>query len=83
MRLHLTATSERGKEVTKSGNDWIKIEVQNENREIVFEKIIRPSKTIFKGYLEARTAETEKCISCGKIPDYLGRCKCCNKDSGY
>lgn len=23
----------------------------------------------------------EKCISCGIIPDNLGRCKCCNKDA--
>lgn len=33
MKLHLTATSERGKEITKSGNEFIKIEVVDENRE--------------------------------------------------
>lgn len=27
MKLYLTAQSERGKEVTKSGNDWINIEL--------------------------------------------------------
>ena len=36
MKLFLTATSERGKPITKSGNDWIKIEVVDENREVIF-----------------------------------------------
>ena len=32
MRLFTTITSERGKPVTKSGNEYIDIEVQNEHR---------------------------------------------------
>lgn len=35
MKLHLTATSERGKPVTKSGNEYIKIEIKNEKREVI------------------------------------------------
>ncbi len=34
MKLYLTATSERGKPVTKSGNDYIKIEIYNKNQEV-------------------------------------------------
>lgn len=33
MKLFLTATSERGKPVTKSGNDYINMEIIDENRE--------------------------------------------------
>jgi hypothetical protein len=81
MKLFLTATSERGKPITKSGNDWLKFEVVNENREIVFSKVIYPAKVVLKGYLEKRRELVEKCPSCGELPDYLGRCKCCNKDA--
>lgn len=35
MNLHLTAISERGKPVTKSGNDYIDITINDENREAV------------------------------------------------
>ena len=40
MKLFLTATSERGKPITKSGNDWLKIEVVDENRKVIFSKTI-------------------------------------------
>lgn len=32
MKLHLTATSERGKPVTKSGNDYLDLDIRGENR---------------------------------------------------
>jgi len=44
MKLFLTATSERGKPITKSGNDWLKIEVIDENREVIFTKTLKPKK---------------------------------------
>jgi hypothetical protein len=31
--------------------------------------------------LKGKRQKGEKCISCGIIPDNLGRCKCCNKDA--
>jgi hypothetical protein len=40
MKLFAKLNSERGKEITKSGNDWLKIEVQDENRNIIFTKIL-------------------------------------------
>ena len=50
MKLHLTATSERGKPITKSGNDWLKIEVVNEDREIIFTKTFTVDKLKLKGW---------------------------------
>jgi len=50
MKLHLTATSERGKPITKSGNDWLKIEVVNEDREIIFTKTFTADKLKLKGW---------------------------------
>ncbi len=35
MKLHLTANSERGKPITKSGNEYIKIEIFNQARKLV------------------------------------------------
>lgn len=35
MKLFLTATSERGKPVTKSGNDFVAIEVMDSNHDII------------------------------------------------
>lgn len=35
MQLHLTATSERGKPVTKSGNEYIEVKILNENRDTI------------------------------------------------
>lgn len=40
MRLHLTATSERGKSVTKTGNDYIKIGIVNEDRKPLFNIVV-------------------------------------------
>lgn len=37
MKLHLTATSERGKPVTKSGNENLHIQIRNEQREMTAE----------------------------------------------
>lgn len=36
MKLHLTAQSERGKEVTKSANDYLSIEIHNSNRNAIY-----------------------------------------------
>ena len=70
MRLHLTATSERGKPVTKSGNSVIDIEVLNENREVVLDITLQPhgenglvhalirqgdiTKTLWAGFLKGK-----------------------------
>lgn len=35
MKLHLTATSERGKAITKSGNEYIELELKDENRQVI------------------------------------------------
>jgi hypothetical protein len=35
MKLQLTATSERGKSIIKTGNDYLKLEVRDENREVI------------------------------------------------
>lgn len=40
----MTATSERGKPITKSGNDWLKIEVVDEDREIIWSKTFTVTK---------------------------------------
>ncbi len=37
MKLHLTATSERGKPITKSGNDYLELEVKGENKQNILE----------------------------------------------
>jgi hypothetical protein len=69
MKLFLTATSERGKPITKSGNDWLKIEVIDENRQTIFTKTLRPKP--FTGWV---------CAS-GHKQDEDGRCPCCNNDA--
>ena len=35
MKLFLTATSERGKPITKSGNDWLHIDIIDEHRRAI------------------------------------------------
>ncbi len=35
MKLHLEAHSERGKPVTKSGNDFLYLSIKDDNREVV------------------------------------------------
>jgi hypothetical protein len=74
MKLHLTATSERGKPITKSGNDWLKIEVVNEDREIVFSKIITPQ--VVKMKHKTTLLWCEKCQMEMEY-DTLGNCIVC------
>lgn len=75
MKLHLTATSERGKPVTKSGNEFINIDFSNENRECLYRihhtpkaiTLMKGNKTIFQELIEPKTArEWEKgfCFRC-------------------
>jgi hypothetical protein len=61
MKLFLTSTSERGKPVTKSGNDYIEIKIMNENREIIFHQ------HFFPNYIEEkiRKGETVWCMHKG------------------
>lgn len=40
MKLFATIQSERGKEVTKSGNDFINIVIYNKDRRIIYKMII-------------------------------------------
>jgi hypothetical protein len=46
MKLHATITSERGKPVSKSGNDRLEISVVNENRKQVALITILPSGSV-------------------------------------
>jgi hypothetical protein len=61
MKLFLTATSERGKPITKSGNDWLKIEVVNEDREVIFTKTLTAQNDIC--YL-CKNKNRSSCIAC-------------------
>jgi hypothetical protein len=90
MKLFLTATSERGKPVTKSGNDEINITLTTERRQ-KFDIKFTGEEIEVMSYFDSSVEvinydpykqEEEKCPSCNKIPDIFGRCKCCNKDSG-
>jgi len=56
MKLYTTIASERGKTVSKSGNEYLEIEIYNETREKVAEIKITPEK--IEGYIiHARQAE--------------------------
>lgn len=46
MKLFLKARSERGKEITKSGNDKLEIEITNEDRQLLADITVLPSGTI-------------------------------------
>ena len=39
MKLAVKVTSERGKEMLKTGNDFIKIELMDEKRKVIFTKV--------------------------------------------
>ncbi len=45
MKLHLTASSERGKEVTKSGNNYLALEITNDKRETIADIVFYPDNT--------------------------------------
>ena len=45
MKLFTTITSERGKPVTKSGNEFINMEIQDENREVIYNFKIQTTDT--------------------------------------
>ena len=91
MNLHLTATSERGKPVTKSGNEFIRISLVDETRKefASFHIMDMPDGIAIindiddnKAYLEAepKTAREAPCMNCGSIQkekdiDYLGDSK--------
>lgn len=53
MNLHLTTESERGKPVTKSGNDFISIIIKGHNRKNILELKIEDTgdKYTIKGYV--------------------------------
>ena len=56
MKLYATTTSERGKTVSKSGNEYLEIEIYNEKREKVAEIKITPEK--MEGHIiQSRRAE--------------------------
>lgn len=68
MKLFLTAKSERGKPITKSGNDWLEIEVLNEKRQVIFKKTFKQGKDHLK--LEALSDNPCYC-DCGmSVPHY-------------
>lgn len=80
MNLFCKIESERGKPVTKSGNDYIDIEVLNENREVVLDITLQPygenglvhalirqgdiTKTLWAGYLGESKPKTDGNITC-------------------
>lgn len=74
MKLHLTATSERGKPVTKSGNEYLRIEIRNDKREltalITLDEygIILLNKTTDKEFETLFNPKTEE--------EYIRRCAC-------
>lgn len=91
MKLHLTATSERGKPVTKSGNEHVKIDIQDDTRDIIgkvgishkgekiqFEIVMfNPYKRIVHYYhTEPKTArECEVCGENDEIRNTTGICQ--------
>jgi hypothetical protein len=69
MKMFMTATSERGKPITKSGNDWLKIEVIDEDRQVIFTKTLTAEKT--KKWCDTCVMEMpvdikSSCIVCGR-----------------
>lgn len=66
MKLHLTTESERGKPVTKSGNDYIEIKVKGEDRKDFLELKIINEETYYRieGYIiEKSLNRSERYIS--------------------
>lgn len=58
MKIHISAKSERGKEITKSGNDFIEIEVRGEERRLI-------------GYIGIKTFQKGYRIAWKYAPDVL------------
>jgi hypothetical protein len=71
MKLYAKLTSERGKEITKSGNDWLKIEVQDENRNIIFTKTLYPNKTKLKATEPEADEYSCNCNEGGKTENHI------------
>lgn len=80
MKLHLTATSERGKPVTKSGNDALYMVILNENRERAYSIVATPNNiALYRGEVkgenllhyhltkEPKTARERKCEGCDEL----------------
>jgi hypothetical protein len=58
MKLFTTITSERGKPVTKSGNEHITIDLQDEKRDKIASIVITNCKIVVSHYLEKTTVQT-------------------------
>lgn len=48
MKLHLTATSERGKPVSKSGNDFVEVSIMDENRQKIVKLLVAIDEDIIR-----------------------------------
>lgn len=74
MKLYATTSSERGKEVHKSGNEFMQIQISNEKREIFASIEVRPDESIWiKAHGEKHFIVNQKqldafdyCMRCGK-----------------
>ena len=71
MKLFAKMTSERGKEITKSGNDWLKIEVQDENRNIIFTKTLTAPKPTGGGFRNGKWEDSYATMTPKETP-----CQC-------
>lgn len=68
MKLHLTAKSEQGKEITKSANEYIQINLRGEDRKIYGSIYIMPSLVYGSIYGEKFSMRPEYfCKECNKI----------------
>jgi major membrane immunogen (membrane-anchored lipoprotein) len=88
MKLHSITTNENGARVSKGGNEFLTIGLNKGNKNVATIDFREDSIKIWSEgnhyhYIELKSVKQkgEKCISCGIIPDNLGRCKCCNKDA--
>jgi len=74
MKLYATMTSERGKEVSKGGNDFVQIQIQGEDRKIFGSVHIYATKDKY-----VYASFHGKKISASFIPEGLEACWCGSK----
>ncbi len=77
MKLYLTATSERGKPVTKSGNEEINITLTNDRRQ-KFDISFKGDSLKVMRYYDA-SVETIDYMPCHHDWDNYGKCTICGK----
>ena len=92
MHLHLTATSERGKPVTKSGNDYVRLIMKDDSQEdrVILQftncvggihislKNLDTKKMLYGGYIKPKTAR-EYISDCNDRK--CGKCDYCIKNN--